>query len=251
MNAIAYINTRDCSIFSEYNVQEKSILRYCSINGLQLVKIFHETGSGDVRQYDAWKALDNFLRKQKTQLGPLVVHSSKQLGNDLEEITDKLIFLREVYHIKVLCLDERFIAKVVEKINAIKQLDVIKKQLSELMLKYLITFRTRQVSFTVQSLCAYCNIDSALLQSNETGDALDLHRLDFKTIKLHSFWVDPDQYLSLFESTLRMLMSLSIIRSEYLIFSSVSHSSECEKPVHNEFFVQFSDQFWNEFEAFV
>jgi hypothetical protein len=171
LDAIAYINTGwtnpNCSVRSSYAVQEKCILSYCSKHQLQLVKIFHENGSIGQRQYAAWTALDDFLRRKKTPLDLLLVHSSGQLGNNIEEINSKLLFLKEVYQLRVLNLDDCFITKVVESINGSKRLHIVNKQICELLLRYLVTFRAKRMKFMAQDFFIYWGLDLDFMQQSD------------------------------------------------------------------------------------
>lgn len=255
MNAIAYIYvvaSSSCSTGNSFAQQELVIRQYCNQHEITLLQVFHEDGCGVDIQGNAWTQVDDFLRKSRFKIDVLILNTLAQLGEDQTDISNKILFLREIYQVKVLCLDEQFVGRIVKIINGIKRLDVIKKQISELLLKYLITFKSKRVSFTIQGMADFCAMDSEfLLQPYETYQDLYDQSLLLKTFDLGRLGTDPDQYLSLLESTLRMLMSLYIIQSDYVILTAVIKPNDNAKLFAREFVVEFSDQFWTDFKAFV
>lgn len=108
MNAIGYvrISTRDQSKYS-LDDQIASIKDYCGRYGLDLVALFRDNGEcSDTFDRADFRALENFIKKQKGQVRYLIIMYHDRFSRDLAEALLKIRELERKYKLKVLAVDE-------------------------------------------------------------------------------------------------------------------------------------------------
>jgi hypothetical protein len=264
MKAIAYIKSDQAdqqdpsgSIFEK---QKKSVAIYCHENDLELLQIFEEDQNSTDAGAASWNQMEGYLKSQHHQIDILIVNSLDHLGYNPQVLSDKLSYLSTLFKITVVCLTDQFIGNVVKDLNELEDVHSLKKEIAELLLLYLLTFQSKVVNFTVQELAKFRSKDTALfMQPCDTfQNPFNLDGLSTIT-ESDNFHFDCNVYLSLLESTLLLLLSRSILRSQtvvspnagkaiitkgYTILSEVLKLDNDEEFFATGFTVTFSNDFW-------
>jgi hypothetical protein len=264
MKAIAYIKSDQAdpqdpygSIFEK---QKKSVVSYCHENDLELLEIFEEDQHSPDAGAASWNQMEGYLNSQYPQIDVLIVNSLDHLGYNPQVLSDKLSYLSTHFKITVVCLTDQFIGNVVNELNDFEDVATLKKEIAELLLLYLVTFRSQVVTFTVEELARFSSKETSLfMQPCDTfQNPFNLAGLSTVT-ESDNFHFDCNVYLSLLESTLLLLLSRSMLRSQtvvsphagkaivtkgYTILSELLKSDNDEEFFAREFTVTFSNDFW-------
>lgn len=107
-HAIGYIriSTEDQSTYSlEY--QEASVRRYCTDNKIELLEVFKDNGQSSYT-FDRpdWKALEKFIKKNKT-VEYLIIYDHDRFSRNLAEALMKIKELQDKFGVKVLATTDR------------------------------------------------------------------------------------------------------------------------------------------------
>jgi hypothetical protein len=264
MKAIAYIKSDQADqqdpFGSIFEKQKKSVAIYCQENDLELLQIFEEDEGSPDGGIASWKRMEGYLNSLNHSIDVLIVNSLDHLGYNPQVLSDKLGYLSTNFNISVICLNDQFIGDVVKEINDFEDVSTLKKEIAELLLLHLLTFRSKVVTFTVEELARFNSKDTNLfMQPCDTfQNPFNLEGLSNIT-EAGNFHFDCNVYLSLLESTLLLLLSRSMLRSQtvvsphsgkaimtkgYTILSEVLKSDNDEEFFAREFTVTFSDEFW-------
>lgn len=107
-NAISYvrISTADQSTYS-LDYQEAAVRKYCVDNSLNLIELFKDNGESSYT-FDRpdWKALEKFIRKNKT-VEYLIIYDHDRFSRNIVEALMKIKELQDKFGIKVLATTER------------------------------------------------------------------------------------------------------------------------------------------------
>lgn len=266
MKAIAYIkldqSEQNNLIGSISQNQKNSVAIYCHENDLELLEIFEEDENSQDGGEACWNQMEGYLISQQQSIDILIVNSLEHLGYNPQVLSDKLHYLSTNFKITVVCLTDQFIGNVVKEINDFEDVATLKKEIAELLLLYLVTFRSKEVTFTVEELAKFSSKETSLfMQPCDTfQNPFNLDGLS-TIIESENFHFDCNVYLSLLESTLLLLLSRSMLRSQtvisphagkaittkgYTILSEVLKSDNDEEFFAREFTVTFSNDFWSD-----
>ncbi len=81
--------------------QEKVINDYCMENSIELLRIFHDVGSGVNFNRETWKNLERYLADPANGVQLLLVSSLDRISRNYEQAMDKISFLETHYGIAV------------------------------------------------------------------------------------------------------------------------------------------------------
>lgn len=269
MKAIAYIKSdladQHDPLGSLFEKQKRSVAIYCDENDMELLEIFSEDENNPDTAEASWNDMEAYLYSQLGTIDVLIVNNLDHLGRSPQQLSDKLSYLTDQFKITVVCLTDQFVGAVANQINEFDDVVDLKKEISELLLMYLLTFKTKVVSFTVQELADFSSRDSAVfMQPFDTfQNPFNLDGLSSIT-ESGAFHFDCNVYLSLLESSLHLLLSRRVLKSQtvvsatsgkwvsiggYTILSQLLKSDNEEEFFARAFTVTFSDEFWSALKA--
>ena len=158
---------------------------------------------------------------------------------------------------------EEFILTIMWEINEFRNVDSVRKEMTECLLRYLLVFRIKTVKFNIDGLANHSSMaPSHFLQPYDTTKTpFNVHAM-FKYCGVVPKQINPDEYMSLIESTLRMMMSYQLVVAfpgilwndegsfkirKYPILSRFLKYDRDDGAFATTFSVEFSDHFWEDF----
>ena len=269
--AIAYVKSeildKKNPELRSYQDQESSILNYCTENNIDLVRIFRDANE----LYDPLDVLSQivlYLSRDTYDTKFLVVNSFVDLKNGFDNFSNSVDFYWNYHRVKVICLYEKFVKKIIDGVEEYPY-GVVQKQMSECIIRFLLSFKSKTVKFTVHDLYVFGTVElpaiSQYLRNMEIPANLDI---------LFDLWEKRypgtdyrKEYLSLIDSILELFISYDLVFltdpefdcfgeskvrdviGGYKVLSSFVGPKEETEFLKKEFSIVFSDEFWNDFRS--
>ncbi|MES2457862.1 MAG: hypothetical protein V4594_20050 [Bacteroidota bacterium] len=145
-----------------------------------------------------------------------------------------------------------FVTLHIETIKGLKSADAKKKDLASSLFKYLLTFKSREVTFHVDQFSQHSGLEASFLnQPHDTHKNPSYAAPLMDMFGLGELLMDENKYQSLVESSLILLMTadLQLYSMRYFCYNILSSTNKLVK--HDAFFaseftIKFSDHFWSE-----
>lgn len=156
---------------------------------------------------------------------------------------------------------QKFTQKISEAIQALNGIDEKKKLLALHLVQFLTPFNQKTIKFSVEDIVDFTSLDESFI--NQLHDTFENPKESEQIIALLTGLnsdniIDGNQYLSLLESTLTILMARKLIWSSskdndqgsvlhldgYSVLSSMGKRVKNEDFFPSNFTVTFSDDFW-------
>lgn len=270
--AIAYVKSevldQKNTQLRSYQAQENSIRNYCIENNLELVRVFRDADES-VNPMEVLAQIVLYLSKDMYGTDYLIVNSFTDLKNNFDRFSKAVTVYWDNHKVKVICLYEKFIEKIISGIKKYPA-GLVQKQMSECIIRFLLSFKSRNITFTIHDLYVFGAIRLPAMKQQPPDPELpaDLNIL-------FELWeeMNPDidyrqEYLLLVDSIMKLYLSrdlmffnnpdyenytddlkLTEVTGQYKVLSSCVSSETETDFLEKSYSVVLSNAFWNDFQS--